>query len=58
MQDFPPNFLVRKFSLNGQFPQISGESPENLQRMSAYGKFPHKEIIWKRLHFKQYLLLV
>ena len=22
IQDFPPNFLVRKFSVNGQFPKI------------------------------------
>ena len=24
IQTFPPNFLVRKFSVNGQFPWISG----------------------------------
>ena len=44
MQDFPSNFLVSKFSLNGQFLQISGELPENLQKMSVYRKFLVEEI--------------
>ena len=34
MQNFPPDFLVRKFL---------DESPENLQKLSIYGKFSHQE---------------
>ena len=35
-QAFPPNFLVRRFSVNG--------FSENLRKLSVYGKFPHQEI--------------
>ena len=45
IQYFSPNFMVRKFSVNEQFPgESSGESPENLQKLLVYGKFPHREI--------------
>ena len=50
-QVFSPNFLVRKFYVNGQFSQISADLPENLPKLSVYGNVPHKEIMWKSLYF-------
>ena len=47
---FPPNFLVSKFSINGQFLQILGSFTQNSAE-TVYGKFSHKEIDWKSLYF-------
>lgn len=53
IQDFSPNFLVRKFFLNVQFLQISGDSPKNLRKLYVYGKFHYHEFRWKMLCFTQ-----
>ena len=34
--NFPSDFLVKKFSANGEFPQIFWGTPGNLQKLSVY----------------------
>ena len=42
------------FSQTDSLCRFSGESPENLQKISVYGKFLRPKIRWKSLHFKRY----
>ena len=52
--------LLNLISWWGNFPQtdslfrFSGESPENLQKISVYGKFLQPKIRLKSLYFKRY----
>ena len=43
IQSFPPNFPLRKFSANGQFPRISGRITQK-SKLSVYGKCTQQEI--------------
>lgn len=41
---FPPNFLVKKFSLGGQFPQMFGRSARKSAETVLLRKMSHNEI--------------
>ena len=50
MQPSPPNF---HFPETNSFRRFSSKPPENLWKLSIYGKFPHHEFRWKSLHLTQ-----
>ena len=58
MQTFPPNFLVRKFSVNGQFPRIFGQTTQKSAetvRLRLIRKLGRKAYI---LHGEEYKQLI
>ena len=60
IQRFPPNVLVRKISLNRLktllIEKKFRELKISLQKLSVYGKSPHRAITWRSLYFTQWNL--
>ena len=44
IQFFSSNFLMRNFPQTDSFHRFLSESPENIKKLSVYGKFPHPEV--------------